>query len=70
MWTKVNQTYSTHHSQNCWAHLADTNKWHKIVTGNTSGVTNLFVQLCSAKANDKQVYVKLDSSNNITTVYM
>lgn len=70
MWTKVNQTYATHHAQNCWAHLANTNKWHRIVTGQTSGVTNLFVQLNAAKANDRQVFVELDGSESITKVYL
>jgi hypothetical protein len=70
MWTNINQVYTTRNSQNCWAHLAGTNKWHKVVTGATDGVTNVFVLLCAAKASGKKVYVVLDSSSNITAVYL
>ena len=70
MWTNVNQVYSTHNSQNAWAHLAGTNAWHRILTGATDGVTNVFVLLCTAKANNRQVYVVLDANKNITGVYM
>ena len=70
MWTNVNQVYSTHHSQNAWAHLAGTNAWHKILTGATDGVTNVHLILSAAKANNRQVYVVLDANKNITGVYM
>ena len=70
MWTNINQVYTSRHSQNCWAHLAATNQWSKVLTGATDGVTNVFLLLCAAKANSKQVYVALDGSNNITAAYM
>lgn len=70
MWTTINQVYSTHHSQNAWAHLAGTNAWHKILTGANDGVTNVFVLLSTAKGNSLQVYVVLDANKNITAVYM
>jgi len=70
MWTNINQVYTSHHSQNCWAHLVGTNKWHKVLTGAADGVTNVFLILSSAKANGKQVYVVLDGSGNITQAYM
>jgi uncharacterized protein YbjT (DUF2867 family) len=70
MWTKINQVYSSPHSQNAWAHLVGTNKWHKILTGAADGVTNVFLILSTAKANDRQVYVTFDSPQNITAAYM
>lgn len=70
MWTNVNQVYTTHHSQNAWAHLAGTNAWHKILTGAADGVTNVHLILSAAKANNRQVYVVLDANKNITAVYM
>lgn len=70
MWTKINQVYSTHNSQNCWAHLVATGKWHKVVTGATDGVTNVFLLLSAAKANDRQAHVVLDGNQQIRAVYM
>jgi hypothetical protein len=70
MWTKINQVYTSPHSQNCWAHLVATNKWHKVQTLSGDGVTNCFLILSSAKAADRQVYVTIDGAGLITTVYM
>ena len=70
MWTNINQVYASHDSQNAWAHLAATNAWHKILAGAADGVTNVFVLLCAAKANNRQVYIVLDASKNITAAYM
>jgi hypothetical protein len=70
VWTNINQVYSSYHSQNGWAHLAATNTWHRILTGAADGVTNVFVLLSTAKANNRQAYVVLDASNNITAAYM
>ncbi len=70
MWTNINQVYTTHHSQNVWAHLAGTNAWHKVLTGASDGVTNVHVVLSAAKANARQVYVALDANKNIVAVYM
>jgi len=70
MWTQINQVYTTHNSQNCWAHFAATGKWHKVVTGAVDGVTNMFVLLCAAKANGKQVYAVLDAAGNLSALYL
>ena len=70
MWTVINQVYTTRDSQNAWAHLASDNKWHKILTGATDGVSNVFVVLTCAKGNGKQAYVVLDAAKNITGAYM
>ncbi len=70
MWTNINQIYTTNHSQNAWAHLAGTNAWHKVLTGAADGVTNVYVVLASARANNRQVYVGFDANKNIIAVYM
>jgi hypothetical protein len=70
MWTTINQVFTTRDGQNAWAHLAVDNAWHKILTGAADGVTNVFVVLATAKANNRQVYVVLDANKNITQVYM
>lgn len=70
MWTNINQIYTSHHSQNAWAHLAGTNAWHRIGTNTTDGVTNVHLVLTAAKANAKQAYVVFDANKNITAAYM
>jgi len=70
VWTKINQVYTSRDAQNAWAHLVGTNAWHKILPGAADGVTNVHVLLSTAKANDRQVYIVLDASNNITAAYM
>jgi len=70
MWTVINQVYTTRDSQNAWAHLASDNAWHKILTGATDGVSNVFVVLSCAKGNGKQAYIVLDAAKNITAAYM
>jgi len=70
MWTRINQVYSSRDGQNAWAHLASDNAWHKVLPGAADGVTNVFVILTTAKGNDRQVYIVLDASNNITGAYM
>ncbi len=70
MCTNINQVYATRDSQNAWAYLAATNKWHKILTGATDGVTNVHLLLTAAKANNRQAYVVLDASSNITAAYL
>lgn len=69
MWTKINQVYATRDSQNAWAHLVGTNKWHRIQTGSADGVTNVFVLLTTAKGADRQVYVVI-AGDLITGAYM
>jgi hypothetical protein len=70
MWTNINQVYASKDAQNAWAHLAGTGAWHRILPGAADGVTNVYVLLCTAKASNRQVYVVLDASKNITAVYM
>lgn len=70
MWTLINQIFTSHHSQNAWAHLAVDGAWHKVLPNAADGVTNVQLVLATAKANDKQVYVVLDAAQNITQVYL
>jgi hypothetical protein len=70
VWTSINQVYASRDSQNAWAHLAGTGSWHRVLWGAADGVTNVFVLLCAAKANNRQVYVVLDANKYITAVYM
>ena len=57
----VQQTYTTYHSQNAWARIEDLG-WRKIETGQVDGVTNTFIALCEAKANNRRVTVYADDS--------
>jgi hypothetical protein len=70
MWTVINQIFTSHHSQNAWAHLAADGAWHKILPNAPDGVTNVHLVFAVAKANNKQVYVVLDAAKNITQVYL
>jgi hypothetical protein len=69
MWTMINQTYATHHAQNCWAHLAANNTgWRKLAPSATDGVTNVFTMLVAARASGKQAFV-VQSNNQVTGAY-
>jgi hypothetical protein len=70
MWTAINQVYASRDAQNAWAHLAVTNAWHRILPGSGDGVTNVFLTLTAAKANNKQAYVDRDGSGNIVAAYL
>jgi hypothetical protein len=70
MWTKINQVYSSRDGQNAWAHLPTDNAWHKILPGAADGVTNVHTILTAGKAADRQVYIVLDGSGNITGAYL
>ncbi len=70
MWTVINQVYTSRDSQNAWANLAATSAWHRVLTGSADGVTNVHLLLSAAKAADKQAYIVLDASNNITAAYV
>lgn len=70
MATTVNQTYSTPHSKNAWAHLASAAAWRKVKPLTTDGVTNTFLLLALAKAHGASVTVTEDASNEIVAVYL
>ena len=73
MWTynvKVNATYVHHTTQWAWADIAGLG-WRRIKDGAADGVTNLFVMLSAAKANDRLVHVYIDASDStIRTAYL
>lgn len=66
---KILMTYTSHHSQNCWANI-DTVGLRKIKPGSTDGVTNLYIMMCAAKANDRPVNVHIDTDNEIDIAYL
>jgi hypothetical protein len=70
MWTTINQVYASRDSQNCWAHLASDNTWHKVLAGAADGTTNVFILLCAAKAAGRQAYIVQDAGKNITAAYL
>ena len=57
-------------AQNAWAYLAGTNAWHRILPGSADGVTNVYLTLTAAKANNRQAYVVRDGSDNIIAAYI
>jgi hypothetical protein len=57
MWHRnqvVTRTFTTFDSENCWAVVEGMGN-RKVKTGNKDGVTNVFVLLTCAKANDRTV---------------
>ena len=57
----VVRTYTSNDGQNAWAIISTISGWKKIKTGAADGVTNVFVILCAAKANNRQVSVYLNN---------
>ena len=64
----VLKTYSTHHAQNAWAYLQDLG-WRKVETGSADGITNTFLALCDAQANNRNVSVYADG-NKLYRMYL
>lgn len=58
----VNRTYTSHHLQNCWAIINTIAGWKRVKTGKTDGVTNVFLALCDAKANNRTVDVFINGN--------
>ncbi len=60
MWNsnkQITRTYTSSHSQNCYAIVSTISGWKKVKTGATDGVTNTFAALCAARANGRPVDV-------------
>jgi hypothetical protein len=66
---KVLQTFVHHTTQWAWADIQDLG-WRRIKDGSADGVSNLFIMMCAAKANDRLVHVDIDESNLIITAYL
>lgn len=64
----VNMTYCSAHSQNAWASIG-TLGWKKIKPGTADGVTNIYMMMCAARANDRKVNVRI-TDNQIDIAYL
>ena len=65
MWSNnktVIRTYTSYHSQNAWAIIDGIAGWRKIKPGASAGVTNTFMILSGAKANNRKVDVYIVSN--------
>lgn len=65
---KVIQTFVHHTTQWGWANIEGIG-WKRIKDDAADGVTNLFIMMCAAKANDRMVNVNIDGGL-ITTAYL
>ena len=65
----VNSTFVHHTTQWAWADISGVG-WRRIKDGSADGVTNLFIMMCVAKANNRQVNVNIDDSGLIITAYL
>lgn len=66
---QVLRTFASPHSKNAYANIA-TVGWRKIGQLSTDGVTNMFVMLNAAKANNKTVSGTIDAANQISILYL
>lgn len=64
----VLQTFASNNSQNAWANIESLG-WKKIKPDDSDGVTNVFVQMNAAKANNRKVSVHLDG-DQINIAYL
>jgi hypothetical protein len=70
-WMNVNQTFARPGSRDAWAHLpVPSSGWRRVKPTSTDGVSNVFLLLALAKAHSRQAHVTVDSSNEITGVYL
>ena len=66
---KILRTFSSSITENCWAYIEGTG-WRKIQTGSTDGVSNLYMIMNAARANDRLVHVNIDGTNRINFAYL
>ncbi|MFT4535459.1 MAG: hypothetical protein ACI9P5_002828 [Saprospiraceae bacterium] len=66
---QVLRTFASPHSKNAYANIA-TIGWRKIGQLSTDGVTNMFIMLNAAKANNKTVSGTIDAGNQISILYL
>jgi hypothetical protein len=64
----VQRVFVSHHSQNCWAFLQDLG-WRKVEPLTTDGVTNTFIDLCSARGHGLPVTAYIEN-NTIRILYL
>jgi hypothetical protein len=65
----VTQTFGSVHSVNAWANIAGLG-WLKIEPTSADGVTNAFMMMNAAKANNRTVHVYVNASNRIEIAYL
>lgn len=65
----VARTYATPHSQNGWAKLQGIG-WRKVQKKSDDGVTNMFLMLVAAKANNRTVSGTINNDKKITVLYL
>lgn len=67
---KIIRTFTSPTSKNCWGYI-DTIGWRKVKPSTTDGVTNMFLTLSAAKANDRVVSGTIeDATNQVTVLYL
>jgi hypothetical protein len=70
-WMNVNQTFARPGSRDAWAHVSVPSAgWRRVKPVSTDGVSNVFLLLALARAQNRQAHVTIDSSNEITAVYL
>jgi hypothetical protein len=66
----VNRIFVSHHSQNCWAHLAGIG-WKKVGTLSVDGTTNVHVALTAARVHGIVPNITTDAGDTqIEIVYV
>lgn len=66
---KVLRTFASPHTKNAWGNI-ETLGWRKIGQNSTDGVTNMFIMLNAARANNMTVSGTTDSADLITILYL
>ena len=62
-------TYATSATSTAYAYISGLG-WRRIRPGAADGVTNLFIQMNAARANNRKVHVFVDAGNFITQAYL
>jgi immune inhibitor A len=66
---QVTRVFTSPHSQNAWGHLQDIG-WRKVEKKSDDGVTNMFLILTAAKANNRTVSGTINDDKLITLLYL
>jgi hypothetical protein len=69
-WNKqVAQTFGSTHTMNAWVNITGLG-WLKIEPTSADGVTNVFMMMNAAKANNRTVSVFVNASNRVEIGYL
>ena len=66
---KVLRTFATPQGKNAWGYIEGLG-WRRVAPTSTDGVSNVFIMLNAARANNRKVSGKLDASNRISRLYL